>query len=228
MDREDYKEDDSSAIYYNWTDRVKYGQSGASGGENSVKVDVDGPDFPGLIPMPMVLTGLFRDGPFPPYTGECNICSLPCTDALAAYWVCLLNVVSNAFAMFIPSTLECGPVCCPCSRITWVTGSGMVMGDPMAWLIPSAAICGAPVYNIILYTVPIAYIADIVEDDPEIEVTVTKKEPQINLGLWRMNYDDPNQTEQGISSQAKAKTSGGRVGVSPKQSYDSHLIEVSK
>lgn len=229
MEDEDYKENDSSTIYYNWTDQEKYGQT-SSAGENSVKVEVDGPDFPGLIPMPMVLVGLFKDGPFPPYTGECNTCSVPCTGALAAYGGCLASVVSNMFPMIIPSTLA-GTPCKPCKRIIWVTGSGMVNGDPMAWLIPSSAICGAPVYNIILYTVPTAYIADIYggDDEPEIKVTVTKKEPRINLGLWKMNYDDPSQTGQGITSSAKAKTSGGVVaGPSPKQSYDSYLIEVSK
>ena len=188
-------------------------------------MDVDGPDFPGLIPMPMVLVGLYRDGPFPPYTGECNTCSIPCSDALLAYVVCLASVVSNAFPMIIPSTLECGPVCCPCTRIISVTGSGIVRGDPMAWLLPSAAACGFPVWNTILYTVPIAYIADIVEDNPEITVTVNKIEPGIGLGLWNMTYDDPKRgTGKGISSRAKAKSGGGKVGVSPKQSYDSHLI----
>lgn len=230
MENQDYKEDDSSAIYYNWTDQKKYGQSD-SAGENSVKVDVDGPDFPGLIPMPMVLVGLFKDGPFSVCVPVCGLCPScwACSIALQAYYICLTAISAAAVPVIVPFTQK-AVYCWSCGMgyigVT-VTG-GTVHGDPMAWIMPSATACGGVAWNTIIYTVPIAYIADIVEDDPEIEVTVTKKEPQINLGLWRMNYDDPSQAGQGITSQSKAKTSGGRVGVSPKQSYDSHLIEVSK
>lgn len=236
MDREDYREDDSGTIYYNWTDQEKYGQSD-SAGKNLVKVEVDGPDFPGLIPMPMVLVGLFMDGPFAPCVPVCSHACLSCvicSAALMTYWGCLDSILATAWPvplLPIPFTQYHGWGCTTCGEgivVVKVTG-GTVHGDPMSWIMPSAAACGGTAWNIVLYTVPIAYIADIVEDDPEIEVTVTRKEPRINLGLWRMNYDDPNQTGQGITSSARAKTSGGVVaGPSPKQSYDSHLIEVSK
>ena len=227
MDNQDYEQDDSSTIYYNWTDQKKYGQSD-SAGENSVKVEVDGPDFPGLIPMPMVLTGLFRDGPFL-LCVVCSDCCVGCEFQLLAYSICLdISGVANADIVF-PVGVACPPPakCCTCPAVIEVTVTGgTVYGDPMAVILPSAAACGGVAWNVILYTVPIAYIADIVEDNPEIKVTVTKTEPSINLGLWRMNYDEP--ASSGITSQSKAKTSVGRVGVSPKQSYDSHLIVVSK
>lgn len=231
MENEGYSSDDSRTIYYNWTDQKKYGQSD-SAGENSVKVEVDGPDFPGLIPMPMVLVGLFKDGPFSvcvPVCGSCPSC-WACSIALKAYHACLTSIMAAAVPVLVPFT-QAAIHCWSCGVGYFevsVTG-GTVHGDPMAWILPSAVACGGMAWNTIIYTVPIAYIADIVEDDPEIEVTVTKNEPQINLGLWKMNYDDPNQTGQGITSSAKAKTSGGRVGgPNPKQSYDSHLIEVSR
>lgn len=233
MDDKFYEKNDSSTIYYNWTDRVKYGQTGSSGGDNQVKVDVNGPDFPGLWWQSMVLVGLFKDGWFPACEPECGLlcesCIL-CSIELGAYYACLTAIGATAVPVIIPFTEEAGPLCVPCGGGYFevsVTG-GTVHGDPMAWIMPSATGCGGVAWNTIIYTVPIAYIANIKDDDPEIEVTVTKKEPRINLGLWRMNYDDPNQAGQGITSSAKAKTSGGRVGVSPKQSYDSHLIEVSK
>lgn len=227
MENQDYEQDDSSTIYYNWTDRVKYGQTGTSGGENSVKVEVNGPDFPGLYPMSMPLVGIYYDGPFPPFT-PCKACSLACFLALTKYANCLL-FVKAAFWFTNPlSSQYSGTHCQPCGNaVIWDSPAGVSYGG--AIFLPSFATCGMPVWNIGTYIVLIAYIADIVEDDPEIEVTVTKKEPQINLGLWKMNYDDPKQTGQGgITSSAKAKTSGGSVGPSPKQSYDSHLIEVSK
>src|SRR3989339_366802 len=225
MDNNDYEQDDSSTIYYNWTDRVKYGQTGSSGGDNQVKVDVDGPDFPGLYPMSMPLVGIYYDGPFPPFE-ICGVtCSLPCFKAITAYASCLLAVKSAVGLPAAVNTREVKIGCISCMNwVMWISPAGVSYGG--AIFLPSFAACGMPVWNIGTYIVPIAYIADIVEDDPEIEVTVTKKEPRINLGLWRMNYDDPS--GGGIVSQSKAKTSGGRVGVSPKQSYDSYLIEVSK
>lgn len=224
MEDEDYKEKDSSTIYYNWTDQKKYGQSD-SAGKNSVKVEVHGPYFPGLYPQTMVLVGLFSYKIPPPV--PCGDCNLLCAATLLVYNACLKKIGLASMALMGPATIACHVGCCTCSTYVTTENPGGLVGG--RYFFPSGAICGMTVWDIGLYTVPIAYAFDIIDDDPEIEVTVTRKEPRINLGLWRMNYDDPNQTGQGITSSARAKTSGGKVGgPNPKQSYDSHLIEVSK
>ena len=87
----------------------------------------------------------------------------------------------------------------------------------MDFAFPSQAFCGGWAWNFILYPVPIAFIANIIEDNPQITVTTTRVEPNIDLGLREMKYGT-------ISSSAKAETTGGSVGPVPNPGYDSYLI----
>lgn len=162
--------------YYSWTDN--------QGKENSFKVDVDSPDFPGLIPMPMVLMGLYFDW------------AVPCTAHACAYCMFQVSVFEACFAagwLKLP-----GEMMLTNSHITCVASGSM------AW-------------NVIVYAVPIAWIAGISGDNPELTVTTTRVEPSADLGLWEMKYG-------AISSQAKAKSSGGSVGPIPNPGYESYLI----
>lgn len=229
MEDKNYATGDNGSVVYSWTDNVKYGQS-ASAGVNSVDVDVDGPDFPGLIPMPGLLTGIYSNGPFPICWPACADCCPACSGALLVYYNCLIATGTTAEPVWEPASFECGIHCCPCIRLASVVNSGgMGHGNPLVWVMPSFASCGTVVYNVILYTVPIAFIADIVEDNPEIDVSTTKREPQINIGLWNMNYDDPSRgSGGGIRSRAQAKAEGGTVGPIPDENYDAHLTEVTE
>ncbi|MBL7081306.1 MAG: Tad domain-containing protein [Candidatus Omnitrophica bacterium] len=161
---------------YSWKDRQDK--------ENSFKVEVNAPDSPGLIPMPMVLAGLYWDT-----IGVCGKWCLPCITDLAKYYGCLAKAQK-------PGTITMETYgCCSCIIIT-----------------------------IIGYIVPIAWIAGVTNDNPEISVTTTRIEPERDLGLWQMKYDQPTKPGEGISSQAKAKSSGGMVGPAPVGEYDSYLI----
>lgn len=205
---------------YEWTDK--------QGGQNYVTVDPDAPGFPGLLPMPGVLVGMYTDGPFPPFV-TCPTCNVACAVALKVYLTCAL--AAGATPIFVPamSGVPCLG-CCPCPSVIGVTISPGVVHTSTytpAYILGSAAACGFPVSNTIFYPVPIAFIADIVEDNPEISVTVTRKEPQRALGpLWNMKYEDPQRHpgRDEISSRARARTSGGRVGPAPDPDYDSELI----
>ena len=221
---------DNGSVFYRWIDNVKYGQS-ASAGENSVEVDAEGPDFPGLIPMPGALWGIFRNGPFSvcvPVCGSCPNC-WACSIALTAYYACLTSIGAAAvpvFMLFSQAATYC-PSCGGGYYEVSVTG-GTVYSNYLTWILPSFVACGGVAYNFIEYTVPIAFIAN-TPDDPEIEVTVTKREPQINLGLWNMSYDAPSRGPGGgIRSQAKAIADGGSVGPVPSSEYDAYLTEVSE
>lgn len=77
--------------------------------------------------------------------------------------------------------------------------------------------CKMFVWTFIAYPVPIAYIGGVVDNSPELTVTTTRIEPNADLGLWEMKYGS-------VSSQAKAKSSGGSVGPIPDPGYDSYLI----
>ena len=226
MNDEEYASDSSGSVAYSWNDNVKYGQSGTTGGQNSVEVDVQGPDFPGLIPGPFVLVGIYHDGPFPIFT-PCGNCSLTCFLSLTAYANCLL-ALKAAFGFPDPSKnfLYVPPKACkPCfNTVIWDSPTGP--SYPGSFFLSSWATCGIPVWNVGLYTIPIAFIASIVEDNPEISVSVKRVEPSINLGLWNMRYE--KESGQGIRSRSRAKAEGGSVGPIPSEEYDAFLIEVSE
>jgi hypothetical protein len=178
MDDKRYERNDNDPVTYSWED--------GRGGQNSVTVTTDAPDFPGLIPMPGVLQGTFRD-----VIGPCGWGCLPCIPQVEAYEVCYA-------AALIPPVFSIGiaPFCCSCVISTFL-----------------------------VYPVPIAFIADIRDDDPEITVTVNRIEPEAGLGLWRMRYESQGSPPgTGITSSSTAKSSGGRVGPVPDPDYDSYLI----
>ncbi|MCK9603361.1 MAG: pilus assembly protein TadG-related protein [Candidatus Omnitrophica bacterium] len=156
---------------YTWTDK--------NGKQNSFTVDVDAPDFPGLIPMPMVLTGLYLD----------IIWCIPppvCPGAIGAYMAC------DAAA------------------------SSSLLGE-VKLLNTSTISCCAWMWNFRIYLVPIAWIAGIAKDNPQLTVTATRIEPNADLGLREMKYGS-------ISSSAHSEAAGGSVGPGPSPSYDSYLI----
>ena len=193
---------------YTWTDK--------NGQQNSVTVDVEAPSFPGLLPMPGVLLGIYLD--IIPICIPCTDCCMVCQAALATYWGCLLKVGIIAEMEILPNLFPCScpPCCCPCWSVQGVTSPGGLVHF-MDFAFPSQAFCGGWAWNFILYPVPIAFIANIIEDNPQITVTTTRVEPNIDLGLREMKYGT-------ISSSAKAETTGGSVGPVPNPGYDSYLI----
>lgn len=196
---------------YTWTDN--------QGQENSFRVDVTSPSFPGLIPMPGVLVGLYLDGPFVPCFACFDCCKI-CEGELNIYKGCLASIGADILDLGFKEEVEIfdGEGCAPCSAMTSVKSfGGMIHSNPLTWILPSRATCGASVWNKAFYSVPIAFIAGIVSDNPELTVTTTRIEPNADLGLWQMQYGS-------ISSQAKAKSSGGSVGPLPDPGYDSYLI----
>ena len=224
MSDKEYASESSGSVAYNWNDNVKYGQSGTTGGQNSVEVDVQGPDFPGLIPGPFVLVGMFTGPPIPMFTG-CPECNFECAFGLGLYEICLDSLtVANAVAPII-SSIGCHVGCCPCPSFWSISVSGgIAYGYYLTQILPSFTSCGMVAHNIILYELPIAFIASIIEDNPEISVSVKRIEPSINLGLWNMRYE--KEPGQGIRSRARAKAEGGSVGPIPSEEYDASLIEV--
>lgn len=177
MDDKRYERDDNEPVTYSWEDSRR--------GQNSVTVTTDGPDFPGLLPMPGLLVGLFRD-----VIGPCGWGCLPCSPQLIAHATCYA-------AARIPPVFSIGTpyVCCACV-----------------------------IFTILGYPVPIASILNIIDDDPEVTVTVNRIKPEANLGLWRMKYESSQEAGQGITSWSRAKSSGGSVGPVPNPNYDSYLI----
>jgi len=155
---------------YTWTDK--------DGRQNSFTVTVDAPDFPGLIPMPMVMLGLFYSDSI----GACSVWCMTCLTDLLKYFVCLMKT--------------------------------LIMGTILLW---TTVCCSCTAWAGIGYIVPIAWIAGIAQDNPEISVTTTRVQPEKDLGLWQMKYGS-------VSSQARARSSGGSVGPAPSPRYDSVLV----
>ena len=165
---------------YSWTNK--------QGGQNSFTVSLQAPDFPGLIPMPMVLTALYFDWFSPCVAHSCALCAAQ----MAVYNACL--------------------------------GAGWLSQLGEKLLTHSVAVCGGVAWNVIIYFVPIAWIAGIVKDNPEMTVNTTRIESPTDLGIWQMKYNDPVRGNQGISSEAKSRASGGAIGPFPSPRYDSNLI----
>lgn len=165
------KDEGYESGYYSWTNK--------QGRENSVRVDVDAPSFPGLLPMPMILIGIYMDFIGPCIPPHC----MPCIANVITYIDCFASAeIPPAFLVGVT------PIACP-----------------------------SVVFTFFAYPVPVAWIAMIIKDNPEITVTTTRVEPNANLGIWEMRYGN-------ISSQAKARSSGGSVGPIPDPGYDSCLI----
>ena len=180
MDKNSYEKDDNEPVTYSWEDK--------KGGQNSVTVTTDAPDFPGLIPEPGLLVGLFTYTIGPCSPKKC----MPCVLDQSLYFICYTDgLIPPVFTISFPK------LCCSCKIIT-------LLG----------------------YPVPIAFIFNIKEDEPEIQVTVNRIEPEADLGLWRMKYESQGETGKGITSRSAAKSSGGRVGPVPAPDYDSYLISV--
>ncbi|MDD4907720.1 MAG: pilus assembly protein TadG-related protein [Candidatus Omnitrophica bacterium] len=196
---------------YSWTDK--------SGGANSFTVDADAPSFPGLIPMPGILLGLFRDNVPPAAWCLCYISSWV---YLSTYQGCVSSMGVANIPTYVSGALPCKGGCCtvcaPLDRVT-ITG-GMAHG--IAKIFPSTASRGSVVWNQIIYPVPIAFIANIVSDNPETTITTTRIEPNRDLGMWEMKYNGPS--GGGIISSSSSRASGGAVGPIPNPRYDSYLI----
>ncbi len=122
--------------YYSWADK--------QGGENSVRVDIGGPDDFNLLPTPLPLTGS---------------CRFPC---------------------------------------------------------PPHGICVLGIYALINF----ANIIEATNDEDPIQLTVTRVEPEADLGLWQMRYAAAG--EEGISSYAEGRAYGGSVAPFGSD-YDSQL-----
>jgi hypothetical protein len=197
---------------YTWTNKA--------GKQNSFTVNVDAPDFPGLIPTPGVLAGFYMDW-FPP-CAPCGDCCAGCAAALLAYGNCLAAIGAPISGVILPTTEACPPPeeCCPCFALQKVELFGGII-HKVAAILPSTAIClpasTSFVFNWVFYPVPIAFIGGIVADNPKISVATTRFEANTDLGLWEMKYGN-------ISSGANAEAKGGSIGPIPKSSYESYLI----
>lgn len=224
MEHEPYKGESNCA--YTWEGSVQPLSACGGSGKNKFKVDVNAPSFPGLIPMPGILVGVYMD--FIPICISCATvtCCKECDIEIELLWKCLQSAGANATT--IPRDVE-RPSCCPpgCSFCGVISGSIMVSGGMTSkgtTIIPGTYQCGSTAVTEILYYVPIAFIADIVDDNPKISVKTNRIEPAIDLGLWQMRYEDPAAAVgKGITSQAEAKTKGGEVGPAPDASYDCGL-----
>lgn len=185
--------------YYSWADN--------DGQENSFRVDVEAPDFPGLIPMPGAFVSLyFKWIPMCTNCGYVPCCNCALCNAAAAQFN---YSVSQANRKTLGSILSSVPITTGFTPVAF-TSSGVV--------VPPFCPCGSTfAWAIVLYYIPVVSIAGIVEDNPEITVTTTRVEPGKDLGLWQMQYGT-------VSSQAKAKSSGGSVGPVPSTNYDTELI----
>ncbi len=196
---------------YSWTDK--------QGDSNSFRVDVNAPSFPGLIPMPGVLVGLFRD--VVPPSAWC-LCYASSWAYLVTYQSCVNSMGAANVPTYVSGALPCKGGCCTvCAPLDMVTiTGGMVHG--IATIFPSVARRGSVVWNQIIYPVPIAFIANIVSDNPETTITTTRIEPNRDLGIWEMKYNGPS--GGGIVSTSSSRSSGGAVGPVPDPGYDSYLI----
>lgn len=210
MDDEEYKNHGS----YSWTD--------TQGGLNKVEVDVDAPHFPGLIPEPGALIGVYLDEI--PICIPCSDCCVACELKVGELAGCYNEAGATATACPESNSLFCGEDCCDCEPMTGleVTGGETSWGTTV--IINGAYFtCGTVVSSEIIYPCPIVYIYDIVSDNPEIEVETTRIEASRDLGLWNMQYNT-SLTKSGVTSKAKAKTSGGSVaGPIGNPSYDCEL-----
>jgi len=210
MDDERYKHQGS----YKWTD--------TQGGANEVDVDVEAPHFPGLIPEPGALVGVYFDEITP--CVECTTCcSVDCVPSVTEIMGCYNAAGATATATPESHTSVCKG-CCSCTANTGLT----ITGGETSWgttIIVNGVkfTCAMPVWSEIIYPCPIVYIYDIVSDNPEIEVETTRIEASRDLGLWNMQYN-ASLAKSGVTSKAKAKTSGGSVaGPIGNPSYDCEL-----
>jgi len=179
---------------YNWADK--------NGGQNSFTVNVDAPAFPGLIPMPGVFISLYFR-----WIPVCTNCGyVPCCNCLSC------NTAAAEFRYLVQQANR-GLINLPS-----YTPVSVNAGSSSSIAVQPFCPCGGMLAtSIVIYTVPIAWIAGIVSDNPELTVTTNRFEPNADLGLWEMKYGN-------ISSSAKAKSSGGSIGIANNPRYDSYLI----
>jgi len=100
-----------------------------------------------------------------------------------------------------------------CHEGPWIKLPGEILLTPNSEL----SSCPSVAWNVIVYAVPIAWIAAIAEDNPRLTVATTRVEPNSDLGVWEMKYG-------AISSAANSESKGGSVGPLPNPSYESYLI----
>lgn len=203
---EDYKFTGSSETY--------------SWGDSSVVVNVDTPDFPGLIPSPAVLQGVYYDAGWPCICDCCAGCVfgriIPVSACLSISGAPYSNLTLVATVVGYPTgCTSCMPSGTIISTPT-VSDMGLRIWDG------GGGTCYSGFWFGCTYIVPIAFIADIIDDDPEIDVTVTKNEADKDLGIWNMRYKDPN-TQGGIRSNSRARTSGGTIGPIASSTYEPEL-----